>query len=78
MIGKGHPDVMNYPYSFIVPVLESIGLASRENIVNGALAHKGGKSDDFEAFSDMIMNIGIEKSVDHSSNMTLLTGGFKK
>ena len=75
-IGKGHPDVMNYPHSFFSVTLSEINKADRENIINMAMAHKGSKFEDFEEFSDMIRDIDEPKEVDHSANLKLLSGGF--
>ncbi len=61
---------MEYPHSFFIVCLETLGEYAKEAVINSAIAHRGAKVEDFEEFVNSIR--GKKKEVDHSANIANL------
>jgi hypothetical protein len=68
---------MEYPHSFFIAALEAVAEATKEDIINNAIAARGAKVEDFEAFVDSIRLSGRAKEVNHDANIAALKGRFK-
>ena len=73
MIGRGHLYVYSYRMRFFQECLEALYDDELSFIKNSAIAIRGAQVEDFDAFLKILYDEESAETVDHGSNIDILT-----